>query len=184
MRSFRTVVLAVLACVSIAAAPCQDFNSEVKDVPFLESPEFIVEAMLDLARVTDRDVVYDLGSGDGRIAIAAAADHGARAVGIEIEPGLIELSDDNARAAGVSARVKFVRADFFEADFREATVVTLYLRRKVNAKLRPLLAQQLAPGTRIVSHKYEIPGWTPAERIKVVGRWIYLYVVPPRRSPP
>ena len=147
-------------------------------MPFLESPESVVEAMLDLAGVDENDVVYDLGSGDGRIVIAAAATYGARGVGIEIEPDLIELSNRNASSVSVADRVRFVEQDLFEADFSEATVVALYLYPKVNRRLRPLLDRQLAPGTRVVSHRFEIDGWTPVKRIKVEGRFIYLYVVP------
>ena len=148
------------------------------DVPFLESPDSVVEAMLDLAGVTAGDVVYDLGSGDGRIVIAAARDREARGVGIELDPDLVELSERNAREAGVEDRVRFERGDLFEADFSEATVVALYLYPKVNARLRPLLARQLAPGARVVSHRYEIRGWHPVARIKVQGRPIFLYRVP------
>jgi predicted O-methyltransferase YrrM len=99
-------------------------------------------------------------------------------VGIEIEPQLIELSNRNAREAGVAERVRFVENDLFESDFSEATVVMLYLYPKVNRRLRPLLADQLAPGTRVVSHRFEIQGWTPVERVKVEGRFVYLYLVP------
>jgi len=148
-----------------------------QDVPFLESPDYVVDAMLELAQVAKGDVVYDLGSGDGRIVIAAARDHGASGVGIESDPELVELSRANAREAGVGDRVFFVEADLFDSDFHEATVVALYLLPKVNRKLRPLLEKQLAPGTRVVSHRFEIPGWTSVKRIKVGGRVLLLYVV-------
>lgn len=118
-------------------------RASARDVPFLESPDAVVEAMLDLAQVGETDVVYDLGSGDGRILIAAAASRKARGVGVEI-------------------------------DFSEATVLVLYLQPKVNKKLRPLLTEQLAPVTRVVSHRYEFRDWTPVERIKVEGRSIFL----------
>jgi SAM-dependent methyltransferase len=149
-----------------------------QDVPFLESPDYVVDAMLDLAQVKDTDIVYDLGSGDGRIVIAAAKARGAHGVGIEIEHDLVELSRKNAEEAGVAERVEFVEADIFESDFREATVVALYLWKKVNERLRPLLEKQLAPGTRVVSHRFEIPGWTPKKRVKVGDRVLFLYVVP------
>jgi len=163
------VVVATLVAPLHAAGP---------DVPFLESPESVVEVMLELAEVSEGDIVYDLGSGDGRIVIAAAAKHGARGVGIELEPELLELSNRNARETGVADRVRFVENDLFESDFSEATVVMLYLYPKVNRRLQPLLDEQLAPGTRVVSHRYEIQGWTPVERVKVEGRFVYLYVVP------
>ncbi len=148
-----------------------------QDVPFLETPEPVVEAMLDLAQVGADDVVFDLGSGDGRIVIAAAQ-RGAHGVGIESDRGLVERSEDNARTAGVAERARFVQADFFEADLSEATVVAIYLSPKVNRRLGSIFSAQLAPGTRIVSHKYEIGGWTPQKRIKAAGRTLFLYVVP------
>jgi 16S rRNA A1518/A1519 N6-dimethyltransferase RsmA/KsgA/DIM1 with predicted DNA glycosylase/AP lyase activity len=164
----------VIAVIGLLAQPL----ANAQDVPFLESPESVVEAMLDLAQVRESDVVYDLGSGDGRIVIAAAASREARGVGVEIDPDLVELSIANAREAGVEDRVKFVQGDFFETDFSEATVLLLYLQPKVNKKLRPILSEQLAPGTRVVSHRYEFRDWTPVERVKVEGRSIFLYVIP------
>jgi len=149
-----------------------------QDVPFLESPESVVEAMLELAQVRETDVVYDLGSGDGRVVIAAAASREARGVGVEIEEELVELSINNAREAGVEDLVTFVQGDFFETDFSEATVLLLYLQPKVNKKLRPILAEQLTSGTRVVSHRYEFRDWTPVKRVKVEGRSIFLYVIP------
>ena len=166
------VLLVVVACIAALDTAAQ------QDVPFLETPDYAVDAMLDLAQVKDTDIVYDLGSGDGRIVIAAAKERGARGVGIEIERDLVELSRKNAAEAGVADRVTFVEADLFESDFREATVVALYLWTKVNRRLRPLLEQQLAPGTRVVSHRFEIPGWKSQKRIKVGDRILWLYVVP------
>jgi predicted RNA methylase len=174
VRRLRRFAVAVL----LAQAPLV-VNGQ--DVPFLESPEFVVAAMLDLAEVTGDDIVYDLGSGDGRIVIAAAT-RNARAVGIESDARLVRLSEDNAREAGVEDRVRFVEGDFFETDFSEATVVAMYLYPKVNRKLRPVLSAQLAPGTRVVSHRYAIDGWTAVKRIKVGARNIYLYVVAEEES--
>jgi len=171
MRPKRKFV--VLAALMAAAS-----QAYAQDVPFLETPGSVVEAMLELAEVTESDVVYDLGSGDGRIVIAAAANCGATCVGIESNSELILLSNEKAEEAGVEGRVRFLLRDFFKADFGRATVVMIYLSPKVNRKLQPLLAEQLAPGTRVVSHKYEIAGWEPVERIKAEGRTIYLYVVP------
>jgi SAM-dependent methyltransferase len=171
MRPKRNLI--VPAVLLVAA-----FQAKAQDVPFLETPESVVEAMLELAQVTEDDVVYDLGSGDGRIVIAAAAHYGASGVGIESESELILLSNERAEEAGVEGRVRFLLRDFFKADFGRATVVMMYLSPKVNRKLQPLLAEQLAPGTRVVSHKYEIAGWEPVERIKAEGRTLYLYVVP------
>ncbi|MDX1388002.1 MAG: methyltransferase domain-containing protein [Acidobacteriota bacterium] len=170
-RGFGTRPLFLLAVLAAGAGYAQD-------VPFLESPEYIVEAMLDLAEVTADDIVYDLGSGDGRIVIAAAATRNATAVGIESDPELIELSNKMAHEAGVTESVRFIEGDFFETDFSEATVVAIYLYPEVNRKLKPLFLEQLAPGTRIVSHRYEIGGWTPDKRIKVGDRNVFLYVIP------
>jgi SAM-dependent methyltransferase len=166
-RTVASIMLLVVSSSTVA-----------QDVPFLESPESVVEAMLELAGVDAADVVYDLGSGDGRIVIAAAVKYGARGVGIEIQPELVELSSANAREAGVTDRVRFVQGDFFEADFSEATALTIYLHPKVNRRLRPLLSEQLAPGTPVVAHRFPIQGWTPVESIKVEGRYLYLYVIP------
>ncbi len=130
--------------------------------------------MLELAEVTKDDVVYDLGSGDGRIVIAAAEKYGARGVGVEIDPTLIEESIRSAREAGVSDRVRFVRGDFYETDIGEASVVTLYLFEETNAKLKPILLEQLPPDARIVTYKYRIPGWTPLKQEKRV----FLYRLP------
>ena len=165
--------------VTLARAP--GLAAQGQDVPFLESPESVVETMLELAEVDSTDVVYDLGSGDGRIVITAAVRYAARGVGIEIDPELIELSNENAREAGVADRVEFAEGDFFEADFSEATVLAIYLWPKVNRKLRPLMDEQLAPGTRVVSHRYPVQGWTPEQRVKVEGRWVYLYRIPETR---
>jgi SAM-dependent methyltransferase len=168
------------AATMLVLAPIATF---AQDVPFLESPDYVVEAMLDLAEVTASDVVYDLGSGDGRIVIAAAVDYSARGVGIESDADLVDLSIANARAAGVEDRVRFVLGDIFEKDFSEATVVAMFLYPNVNRRLRPILLQQLAPGTRIVTHRYGIDGWTPVKRIKKGGRKVFLYVVPESAEP-
>jgi precorrin-6B methylase 2 len=154
------------------------------DVPFLVTPHEIVEQMLRLARVGPDDVVYDLGSGDGRVVIAAARDFRARqAVGIEIDPVLVTRSREYARRAGVADRVSFREQDLFQADLSSATVVTLYLTREVNLRLRPKLLAELAPGTRVVSFNFDMGDWEPASviRVDVSGRTtpVYLWVVPP-----
>jgi len=127
--------------------------------PFVPTPPEIVEAMLETAKVTSNDVVYDIGCGDGRIIIAAARKYGARGVGIDIDPEMIDDSNFNARSAGVEPFVRFVCMDATKADISEATVVTIYLLPESNALLRPIFENQLKPGTRVVSHNYEIPGW-------------------------
>lgn len=133
--------------------------------PYVPTPQDVVDRMLALAEVSARDVVYDLGSGDGRIPITAAKKYGARGVGIEIDPRRIQESIANARAAGVDRLVEFRLGDVMQADVSEATVVTLYLLGSGNAKLRPLLTRQLRPGARIVSHAFSMgPAW-PADRV-------------------
>ncbi len=131
--------------------------------PFVVTPMSVVEKMLDMAQVTSRDVVYDLGSGDGRIVIAAAKRYGARGVGIELDPALIEISRAAAKKEGVDKLVEFRMEDATKADLMDATVVTLYLLPESNELLRALLEIQLKPGSRVVSHNYHIPGWAGKE---------------------
>ena len=134
--------------------------------------------MLRLANVGKDDILYDLGSGDGRIAIAAAKKFGIRAVGIDIDPERIRDANDNARKAGVSHLVQFRQEDLFKADFREATVVTLYLLPDLNVKLRPRLWDELKPGTRIISHQFDMGTWKPEKRLDSNGRVVYFWTVP------
>ena len=148
------------------------------DVPYVATPQATVEAMLELARVSKDDVVYDLGSGDGRVPIAAAKRYGARGVGIEIKPSLVDRARKNAKLSGVSDKVEFRRQDLFKADFSEATVVTMYLFPEVNIKLRPMLFEQLEPGTRIVSHSFDMDEWEPDSTRRVNGDLLYLWTIP------
>ncbi len=127
--------------------------------PFVPTPSAVVDKMLEMAGVTARDVIYDIGCGDGRIIIAAAQKYGARGVGIDLDKTRIDESVANAREAGVERLVRFICADATKANVSEATVVTLYLLSESNALLRPMLEKQLRPGTRVVSHNYMIPGW-------------------------
>ena len=151
-----------------------------RDVPYVPTPEATVDEMLRLAKVSRNDVVYDLGSGDGRIVITAAKKHGARGVGYDIDPERIREANDNARAAGVTDRVRFVQGDLFEADLSDATAVTLYLLRSVNLRLRPKLLAELKPGTPVVSHDFDMGEWEPVEH-KVVGDDdVYLWIIPAR----
>jgi len=133
--------------------------------------------MLSLADVGKDDIVYDLGCGDGRIVIAAARDFGARGVGIDIDPQRIAESEENAAKAGVKIRVEFREEDLFEADFHDATVVTLFLWPALNLKLRPILFQQLKPGTRIVSYIHNMGDWPPEKEVMVNGKRIYLWTI-------
>ena len=151
------------------------------DVIFVGTPPDVVDAMLAGAAVKSSDIVYDLGSGDGRIVIAAAQKYGARGVGIEIDPERINEAEANARKAGVSDRVRFVNADLFEADIHEATVVTLYLLESLNVKLRPKLLRELKPGTRVVSHRFRMGDWQPEKSIAVGDRAVYFWTIPQGR---
>ncbi len=147
-----------------------------KDVIWLPTPEALVERMLTMAQVGPRDVVYDLGSGDGRMVIAAAR-RGAQAKGVEFNPELVAFSERLAREQGVAGKARFVQGDIFETDFREATVVTLYLLSTLNLRLRPTLLQ-MRPGTRVVSHAFNMDEWEPDEVSRAEGRTAYLWIVP------
>ncbi len=152
-----------------------------RDVIYVPTPQPAVEAMLDLAHVTAADVVYDLGSGDGRIVITAAQKYGARGVGIEIDPALVRQATENAARAGVSNRVRFVSGDLFTSKISDATVVTLYLLQSINERLRPKLIRELKPGTRIVSHMFNMgPEWPPAKTLEVDGSRLYFWSTPAR----
>lgn len=148
------------------------------DVPYVPTPQPVVERMLEMAGVDSNDVVYDLGSGDGRIVVTAAEQYGARGVGIEIDPQRIEEARQNAEEAGVTDLVEFRRQDLFETDVSEATVVTLYLLPTVNVKLRPKLLSQLAPGTPVVSHDFDMGDWEPEETVEMGADTIYLWRIP------
>jgi SAM-dependent methyltransferase len=161
-----------------AAAPTRS-----PDVIFVPTPNDVVNKMLELARVTARDVVYDLGCGDGRIVITAAQKYGARGVGIDIDPQRIREARDNASRGKVNDKVRFIQADLFEADIGEATVVTLYLLTDLNLKLRPKLMADLKPGTRVVSHAFAMGDWQPERSERVNGSAVYLWRIPPRPSP-
>ena len=152
------------------------------DVVYIPTPQPVVEAMLALAQVKPGDVVYDLGSGDGRVVITAAKKFGAEGVGIEIDPALVRQATANAAAAGVANRVRFVNQNLFEADLSKATVVTLYLLQSLNEQLRPKLVRELKPGARVVSHVFNMgPEW-PAERIETIDRSrIFLWSIPERQ---
>ncbi len=152
------------------------------DVPYVQTPHEVVTQMLRLAGVDPNDVVYDLGSGDGRLVIAAARDFGARGVGVEIDPRLVAQSVESARRAGVGDRVTFREQDLFETDLADATVVTLYLSPALNLRLRPKLLRELRAGARIVSHDFDMGDWPPARALRVDVRerasQVYLWVVP------
>jgi SAM-dependent methyltransferase len=150
------------------------------DVIFVPTPNEVVTKMLEMARVTAKDIVYDLGCGDGRIVITAAQKHGARGVGIDIDPQRIREARENASRGKVTDKVRFVEADLFEADISEATVVTLYLLTDLNLKLRPKLMSDLRPGTRVVSHAFAMGDWQPERTERVDGSSVFLWRIPPR----
>jgi SAM-dependent methyltransferase len=145
---------------------------------YLPTPQPVVEAMLRLAKVSRADIVYDLGSGDGRIPIAAARAYGARGVGIELDGRMVERARCHARAAGIERLVEFRQQDLFGADLRQATVVTLFLFPEINRRLLPKLLAELRPGTRIVSHRFGLGDWPPERAIDAGGHAVLLWKVP------
>ncbi|MGB2716349.1 MAG: methyltransferase domain-containing protein [Vicinamibacterales bacterium] len=180
MRS-GAMMLAGLLVMAEAVIPASAQQAGVKlrdpDVIYVPTPQEVVDAMLAMANVTANDVVYDLGSGDGRIPITAAQKYGARAVGIDINPQRIQEANENLAKAGVGNKVKFLNQDLFETDISEATVVTLYLLPSLNLKLMPTL-KKMKPGTRIVSHSFDMGSEWPPERTEDVnGRSIYLWTI-------
>jgi SAM-dependent methyltransferase len=177
--------LAAMAFAATAQAQSEkkDFQPQVgqagKDVIWVPTPDDLVERMLRMAQTTPNDFVVDLGSGDGRTVIAAAKRFGARALGIEYNPEMVDLSTRNAAREGVTAKAKFVRGDIFETDFSQATVVTMYLLPGLNVKLRPRILD-MKPGTRVVSHQFNMDDWQPDETTNLDGRRAYFWLVPAR----
>jgi SAM-dependent methyltransferase len=164
----------------ITAAALQQPAARRPDIYFAPTRHIIADAMLRLAEVAPGDVVFDLGSGDGRIVILAAQKYGAAGVGIEIDPRLVEIARDVAREGRVDDRVAFVEGDLFSADISPATVVTLYLNRSTNLRLEQKLKQELRPGTRIVSQQFPIGAWKPDTIAVVEGVELFLWRVPER----
>ena len=150
------------------------------EVPYVPTREDVLAAMLKMADVTKDDVVYDLGCGDGRIVITAAKEFGAKGVGVDIDPQRILESNENARKEGVTDRVQFIEGNLFDADVSKATVVTLYLLPSVNLRLRPKLQKELKPGTRVVSHNYDMGDWKPVKQAQIGEHVVYLWVIPPK----
>ena len=184
MRPLIYLAAALLLAAPVTALPQQQAKiaSKSPDVIYVPTPPEVVEEMLRLADVKKGDVLYDLGSGDGRIPVAAAKNYGIRAVGIDIDPERIREATENAKRAGVMNLVKFRQEDLFEANFREATVVTLYLLPDLSVKLRPRLWNELKPGTRVVSHQFDMADWKPEKQVELNGRTIYFWTIPAKKQ--
>ena len=178
-RAF-TLLLAAAAFACAPVTTAQDYTPTVgqegKDVIWVPTPQSLVEKMLDMAKLTSRDIHYDLGSGDGRTVITAAK-RGAEAYGVEFNPDMVKLSERNAAKEGVAGKAKFINGDIFQTDFSKATVITLYLLPSLNVKLRPTILN-MKPGTRVVSHAFSMDDWQADETATVEGRTAYLWIVP------
>ena len=165
LQQRRLILTALVAAPFARRASAQDAPAPAEEVPYVQTPPLVVRRMLQMAEVTAKDVLWDLGSGDGRIVIAAATQFGARGVGYDIDPVLIRESRALAQKAGVAARAKFMEKDLFALAFAEPSVVTLYLLPAFNMKLRPLLLSQMRPGSRVVSHEWDMGDWRPDETL-------------------
>jgi tRNA G37 N-methylase Trm5 len=176
------IAAAVLAAPAAASAQATATQTPTRrpDVIYVPTPEEVVEAMLQVAKVTKNDVVYDLGTGDGRIPVTAAKKYGARGVGIDIDPQRIKDATENVAKNGVGDRVRIIQGDLFETNISEATVVTLYLLPSLNQKLIPKLNKELKPGTRVVSHAFDMGDWKPEKELDVDGRKVYFWTIPKR----
>ena len=173
MLSFRYLAIIACAALSVATPARAQFPF---DVPFVPTPQVVVDEMLRLANVGAGDFVIDLGSGDGRIAITAARKFGARALGVDLDSHLIVQSEESARQAAVEDRVKFLQQDLFKTDLSGATVITMYLLPSVNRRLRPRLLE-LRPGTRIVAHDFDLDDWKPDRKV-TIRKNVFLWIVP------
>lgn len=172
-------VLGAPGAVQVAfAQAAQEAPLRRPDVIYVPTPEEVVEAMLQVANVTKNDIVYDLGCGDGRIPVTAAKKYGARAVCIDIDPQRIKEANENVEKNGVGDKVRVMNADLFTTDISEATVVTLYLLPSLNQKLIPKFKSELKPGTRIVSHAFDMGDWKPEKELDVNGRKVYFWTIP------
>jgi cyclopropane fatty-acyl-phospholipid synthase-like methyltransferase len=182
--TLRSLFMSAVVIAALAAPASAQTSTQAPlrspDVIFVPTPQEVVDAMLEVAKVTKTDVVYDLGSGDGRIPVTAAKKYGARAVGIDIDPQRIKEANANAQSAGVTDKVKFLNQDLFTTDISEASVVTLYLLPSLNVKLMPKLKAELKPGTRIVSHAFDMGDWKPEQTLNVNGRTVYYWTIPKR----
>ena len=183
MRASVGVLFATVGLLSGTAVPAFGQNPRAfsnKLAPYVASPARVVDLMLEMAKIKPGETVYDLGSGDGRIVIAAAEKYKAKAVGVEISPKLVASATADIERAGLSSEARVIQGDVLKTDFTGADVVAMYLETKLNAELRPLLEKYLKPGARVVTHDYPVPGWKPTRVEKVEGRvmhTIYLYEI-------
>jgi SAM-dependent methyltransferase len=193
----RTLALAALLTLALGSASAQvaesdraacvrtykpESGQEGKDVVWVPTPDEVVQRMLQVAKVTPADIVYDLGAGDGKIAIAAGK-LGARSIGIEYNPDMARLAQCYVQVEKLTDRTRIVQGDVFESDFRDATVVTLYLLPELNVKLLPKLLKDLKPGTRIVSHAFGMGSWKPEQTLDVAGRSVHYWTIPAPGTP-
>lgn len=181
----RTIIFLSLLCFSFYTT-AQDNPPFVLDVPYVPTPEIVVDEMLQLAEIDSEDILFDLGSGDGRIPITAAQRFGTKGVGVDLNPERVREAKENALKAEVSHKVEFIEGDLFDIDFSEATVLCLYLFPEVNMRLRPTILK-MKPGTRVVSHNYDMGDWKPEQTKKIKApngteHTLYLWRVPPNGS--
>jgi SAM-dependent methyltransferase len=169
----RSLALTVAASATLLAQT----PTKTPDIHYAPTRQVVADAMLRLANVSANDVVYDLGSGDGRIVVIAAQKYGARGVGIEIDHALVERSRETAREGGVAERVRFIEGDLFTTDISPATVVTMFLSTTVNMRLEPKLKRELRPGTRIVAEQFGIGAWPPDQAVRVEGQALFLWTI-------
>jgi SAM-dependent methyltransferase len=182
MRFYRAFAF---TCVAAMALPllAQDSRYTNKLAPFVGSPARVVDSMLSLANVKPGETVFDLGSGDGRILVAAVKNYKAKAVGIEISPKLAAQTNQRIEREGIGSEARVIEGDLLKADLTGADVVTIYLATSLNAQLRPRLEKYLKPGARVVSHDYAVPGWKPAKVQEIDNKHlIYLYEMPPTKN--
>jgi SAM-dependent methyltransferase len=180
IKTIKSIGLGAILFLGFALSVCaqSDATEVKKDVPYVPTPQSVVDRMLEIAQVGADDIVYDLGCGDGRIVVTAARDRGARGVGIDIDPQRIRESNENARLAGVTDKVEFRVEDLFITDFSETTVLTLYLLPAVNMELRPKILSELKPGSRVVSHDFDMGEWEPDQSEMLDYSAIFFWVVP------
>ncbi|HKU13051.1 MAG TPA: class I SAM-dependent methyltransferase [Steroidobacteraceae bacterium] len=184
VRAAAAMLLALAASSASAAEQAATGPKQKLDVWYVPTPHEIVDRMLDIAKVRAGDVVYDLGCGDGRMVIAAAKKFGTRGVGVDLDPARIREARANARREGVEGMVTFRVEDMFQTDISEATVVLLYLLPELNRRLKPKLFEQLRPGSRVVSHDWDMGrDWPPDQYVKLGGDGIYLWIMPERGAP-